>query len=152
MAITRRISCFNKIHELDVCPPISLKNSEAMDGRLRPSTQFFEPPLMASRVGAGLPRGVLEAPVTGLTIDAHLVTRASHALLLIVKGASMIEAGLMPGETLIAEKSSSTQDQFTTLHPYLTGALSVGVEKRAAQAIAARIYENYKAAHGDKLT
>ena len=60
---------------------------EAKDSRLRPSTQFFERPRMASRVGAGLPRAVLEAPVTGLAIDAHLITRASHAISLIVKGA-----------------------------------------------------------------
>ena len=68
------------------------------------------PPKGQPRRDAGLPRAVLEAPITGLAIDAHFITRASHAISLIVKGAKMIEAGSMPGETLIAEKSSSAID------------------------------------------
>ena len=90
-----------------------LKNEgyiEAKDRRLRPGKRFFERPLMASRVAAGLPSAAYDTPVTGLAIDAHLVTRPSHTFLLMVKGESMIDAGMMPGDTLIVEKTHSASD------------------------------------------
>jgi repressor LexA len=80
------------------------------DRRLRPGKQFFERPLMPSRVAAGLPSAAYDAPFTGLAIDAHLVTRPSHTFLFMVKGESMIDAGLMPGDTLIVEKTNSAND------------------------------------------
>jgi hypothetical protein len=39
------------------------------------------------------------------------------------------------------------QDQFPTLNARLTGTSGIGVKKRAAQAVAARMSENQKAAH-----
>jgi len=83
---------------------------EFKDRRLRPGPRFFERPLMQSRVAAGLPSIAHDAPAEGLAIDAHLVRRPSRTFLLEVKGDSMAGAGLMPGDTIIVEKSNSASD------------------------------------------
>lgn len=77
---------------------------EAKDRRLRPGARFFERPLVASRVAAGLPSMAFDAPPEGLAIDAHLVRRPSQTFLVTVKGDSMIDAGLMPGDTIVVER------------------------------------------------
>jgi repressor LexA len=77
---------------------------ETKDRRLRPGARFFERPMVQSRVAAGLPAMAFDAPVDGLAIDAHLVQRPSRTFLVNVKGDSMIDAGLMPGDTLIVER------------------------------------------------
>jgi repressor LexA len=77
---------------------------EAKDRRLRPGARFFERPLVQSRVAAGLPAMAFDAPAEGLAIDAHLVRRPSRTFLIAVKGDSMIDAGLMPGDTLVVER------------------------------------------------
>ncbi len=77
---------------------------EAKDRRLRPGARFFERPLVASRVAAGLPAMAFEAPAEGLAIDAHLVRRPSRTFLITVKGDSMMDAGLLPGDTIVVER------------------------------------------------
>jgi repressor LexA len=83
---------------------------ETKDRRLRPGKRFFERPLMQSRVAAGLPSMAYEAPAEGLAIDAHLIKQPSRTFLLVVKGESMIDAGLLPGDTLIVERANSAND------------------------------------------
>ena len=83
---------------------------ESMERRLRPGQRFFERPLMQSRVAAGLPSAAYDNPPEHIAIDAHLVRRPSRTFLIQVKGDSMIDAGLMPGDTLIVEKANSAND------------------------------------------
>jgi repressor LexA len=83
---------------------------ESKDRRLRPGARFFERPLMPSRVAAGLPAMAFDAPPDSLSIDAHLVTRPSRSFLIGVKGDSMIDAGLMPGDTLVVERDRAPRD------------------------------------------
>jgi repressor LexA len=83
---------------------------EAKDRRLRPGSRFFERPLMSSKVAAGLPAMAFDAPPEGLAIDAHLVARPSRSFLVNVKGDSMIDAGLMPGDTLVVERDRAPRD------------------------------------------
>ncbi|HKA42965.1 MAG TPA: LexA family transcriptional regulator [Burkholderiales bacterium] len=78
--------------------------------RLRPGPRFFERPLMESRIAAGLPSAAYDAPAEGLAIDAQLVKRPSLTFLLQVKGDSMIGAGLMPGDTIVVEKSNAAKE------------------------------------------
>ena len=78
--------------------------------RLRPSARFFERPLMQSHVSAGTPNHAYDGPPEGLAIDAHLVRRPSRTFLITVKGDSMIDAGLMPGDTVIVEKANTADD------------------------------------------
>ncbi len=77
---------------------------EAKDRRLRPGARFFDRPLVQSRVAAGLPAMAFDAPPDGLAIDAHLVRRPSRTFLITVKGDSMVDAGLLPGDTIVVER------------------------------------------------
>jgi repressor LexA len=78
--------------------------------RLKPCARFFERPLMQSRVAAGSPSAAYDGPAEGLAIDAHLIRRPSRTFLITVKGDSMIDAGLMPGDTVIVEKANTADD------------------------------------------
>jgi repressor LexA len=83
---------------------------ETKDRRLRPGARFFERPLVQSRVAAGLPAMAFDAQPDGLAIDAHLVRHPSRTFLVTVKGDSMTDAGLMPGDTLVVEKASAARE------------------------------------------
>lgn len=78
--------------------------------RLRPSGRFFERPLMQSKVSAGLPSRAYDGPAEGMGIDAHLIRHPSRTFLLTVKGDSMIDAGLLPGDTVIVEKADCADE------------------------------------------
>jgi repressor LexA len=80
---------------------------EAEDRRLRPGARFFERQVAESRIAAGLPAMAFDAYPEGLAIDAHLVRHPSRTFLVTAKGDSMIGAGLLPGDTLIVEKTSA---------------------------------------------
>ncbi|MDB5812355.1 MAG: LexA repressor [Betaproteobacteria bacterium] len=80
---------------------------ETVDRRLRPGARFFERPLVQSKVAAGLPAMAFDAPAEGLAIDAHLVRRPSRTFLITVKGDSMVDAGLMPGDTIVVERANT---------------------------------------------
>jgi len=80
---------------------------EASERRLRPGARFFERPLVPARVAAGLPAMAFDAPPEGLAIDAHLVERPSRTFLVNIKGDSMIDAGLMPGDTIVVERGNA---------------------------------------------
>ena len=79
---------------------------EAKERRLRPGARFFERPMVQSHVAAGLPAMAFDAYPEGLAIDAHLVRHPSRTFLVTIKGDSMTEAGLLPGDTLIVERAN----------------------------------------------
>ncbi len=83
---------------------------ESKDRRLRPGARFFERPLMQGHVAAGLPAMAFDAPPDGLLIDAHLVRKPSRTFLVNVKGESMVDAGLMPGDTVIVERGDTANE------------------------------------------
>lgn len=75
------------------------------DRRLQPGKHFFNRFLVGS-VRAGEPQAANDVPVRGLEIDAYLIDSPSRTVLLTVKGDSMINAGLLPGDTLVVKKSA----------------------------------------------
>jgi SOS regulatory protein LexA len=71
--------------------------------RLKPGKRFFERPIFDS-VQAGAPRHADESRYDTITIDEYLVESPSNTVLINVKGDSMIDAGIMPGDTVVVEK------------------------------------------------
>lgn len=77
-------------------------------GRLQPGDRFFERPVSGNQI-EGMPHAVNDAPIRGLNVDAYLVDQPSRTELLTVKEDSMIEAGLMPGDTVVVKKGAPTK-------------------------------------------
>jgi repressor LexA len=73
------------------------------DRRLKPGKRFFERPL-AESVRAGQPSPAADAAPETLAIDEHLVPHPSRSVLITVKGDSMIDAGIHPGDVVVVEK------------------------------------------------
>jgi SOS regulatory protein LexA len=73
------------------------------DKRLKPGRRFFERPIYDS-VRAGFPSPAGDTRHDMLTIDEHLIAHPSSSVLITVKGDSMIDAGIIPGDTVIVEK------------------------------------------------
>ena len=71
--------------------------------RLKPGKRFFERPIFDS-VRAGAPSPAGDSRYDTLTIDEYLVSHPSSTVLVTVKGDSMIDAGIMPGDTVVVEK------------------------------------------------
>ena len=71
--------------------------------RLKPGKRFFERPIFDS-VRAGLPSVAGDASYDTLSIDEYLIASPSHTVLVTVKGDSMIDAGIMPGDVVVVEK------------------------------------------------
>jgi len=76
----------------------------APDGRLKPGKRFFERLLAESTVQAGFPSVASSDRHDTLTIDEYLVEKPSQTVLITVKGDSMIDAGIVPGDVVIVEK------------------------------------------------
>ena len=76
------------------------------DRRLKPGKRFFERPV-AEHVRAGMPSPAADTAAETLTIDAHLVANPSRTLLIKVKGDSMIDAGILDGDTVVVEKRTA---------------------------------------------
>jgi SOS-response transcriptional repressor LexA len=76
------------------------------DRRLKPGKRFFERPF-AESVRAGLPSPAADANPEALSIDEYLVAHPSKTVLITVKGDSMIDAGIHPGDVVVVEKRSS---------------------------------------------
>jgi SOS regulatory protein LexA len=76
------------------------------DRRLKPGKRFFERPL-AESVRAGLPSPAADSGPETLTIDEYLVAQPSRTVLITVKGDSMIDAGIHPGDVVVVEKRVS---------------------------------------------
>lgn len=78
----------------------------APDRRLKPGRRFFERDV-AENVRAGLPSPALDAAPDSLAIDAHLVSRPAKTVFVRVKGDSMIDAGILDGDTVVVEKRAT---------------------------------------------
>ena len=76
------------------------------DRRLKPGKRFFER-TVAESVQAGLPTAVPDTAPDTITIDEHLISHPSKTVLIKVKGDSMIDAGIHPGDTVVVEKRGS---------------------------------------------
>ena len=77
----------------------------APDRRIQPGKRFFEREV-ADTIQAGLPRPANDAVAEACSIDEYLIDSPSRTVMLTVKGESMIEAGLMPGDTVIVKKGA----------------------------------------------
>lgn len=77
----------------------------APDRRLQPGRRFFEREVVDS-IRAGLPEAANEIPAEAFNIDEALIDQPSRTVLLAVRGDSMIDAGLMPGDTVIVKKDA----------------------------------------------
>ena len=80
----------------------------APGGRLQPGHRFFERPVSDIQ-RHGIPHAVNDVAVEGLNVDAYLVDQPSRTVLLTVKEDSMVEAGLMPGDTVVVKKGAPTK-------------------------------------------
>ena len=78
----------------------------APGGRLRPGRRFFERDV-AENVRAGAPSAAADTIPDSIQIDALLVPRPTKSLLIKVKGDSMIDAGILDGDTVVVEKQAS---------------------------------------------
>ena len=74
------------------------------DRRLKPGHRFFERPVAGSKVAAGSPAAVADDLQDDVAIDQDLVRHPSRTVLVTVKGDSMIDAGLLPGDKLVVER------------------------------------------------
>jgi len=79
------------------------------DKRLAPTGRFFERPLAAEPVQAGMPNPVDDAPTDALTIDDYLIERPSQTVLVRVKGDSMIDAGILEGDLVVVERTAAAR-------------------------------------------
>jgi repressor LexA len=75
----------------------------APNGRLRPGKRFFERFIVES-VQAGKPAAVPDALPELLGIDDYLITKPAQSVLIRVRGESMIDAGIHPGDIVVVEK------------------------------------------------
>jgi repressor LexA len=82
--------------------------SSTPDKRLQPGKRFFEREVVDS-VQAGLPRPANDAGSEAMSIDDYLIEQPSRTIMLTVKGDSMIDAGLMPGDTVIVKKGAPSK-------------------------------------------
>lgn len=74
-------------------------------GRLVPGKAFFQRTVVSS-VRAGLPALVDDSAPEALLIDEYLIDTPSRTFLLTVKGESMVEAGLFPGDVLVVKRGA----------------------------------------------
>ncbi len=82
--------------------------SSTPDKRLQPGKRFFEREVLDS-VQAGFPRPANDAGSEAMSIDAYLIEQPSRTIMLTVKGDSMIDAGLMPGDTVLVNKGAPSK-------------------------------------------
>jgi SOS regulatory protein LexA len=79
------------------------------DRRLAPTKRFFERPVASSPVQAGMPNAIDDSPGDALTIDDYLIEHPAHTVLVRVKGDSMMDAGILEGDLVVVEKTSSAK-------------------------------------------
>jgi SOS-response transcriptional repressor LexA len=76
--------------------------------RLIPGTRFFER-VLADTIRAGVPMPSNDIRSDVVSIDRHLVEKPSHTVLLLVRGDSMVDAGLLDGDTIVVIKGAPTK-------------------------------------------
>ncbi len=82
--------------------------SSTPDGRLQPASRFFECPVVDS-IQAGVPVPANDIPAEMRRIEERLIRVPSKTVQLVVKGESMIDAGLLPGDVVIVEKGAEAK-------------------------------------------
>lgn len=75
------------------------------DRRLAPGPEFFERPL-ADTVRGGSPSPSSDGFADTVSIDRLLIQNPSRTLLLSLRGDSMVDAGLMPGDSVVVAKGA----------------------------------------------
>lgn len=76
------------------------------DKRLKPGPRFFDRPV-AEGVSAGAPAPATDSHPELLSVDRHLIPNPARSVLITVKGDSMIDAGIHPGDIVIVEKRTT---------------------------------------------
>jgi SOS regulatory protein LexA len=79
------------------------------DRRLKPGRNFFRIPL-AESVRAGAPSSASDSLPEMMSIDEQLVSHPSRTVFITVKGDSMIDAGIRPGDVVVVEKRTTAKD------------------------------------------
>lgn len=74
------------------------------DRRLKPGPRFFER-VLADSVRAGFPQPADDSAKETLTLDEYLIDQPSRTVLVRVKGDSMIDAGIHPGDIAVVRRS-----------------------------------------------
>lgn len=80
----------------------------AAGGRLAPADRFFERPFLEDKIGAG----VIDIDSWSGGVDAHeldrfLVEHPSKTVLIQIRGDSMVEAGVLDGDTAVIERADA---------------------------------------------
>lgn len=76
--------------------------------RLTPGARFFER-ILADTIRAGVPMPGNDVRSDVVSIDRHLIEKPSHTVLLSVRGDSMVDAGLLAGDTIVVVKGAPTK-------------------------------------------
>ncbi len=79
--------------------------AQTPDRRLQPGKRFFEREI-ADSVKAGLPQPANETTGHVVSVDEYLIKSPSRTVMLTINGDSMVDAGLLPGDTVIVEKGA----------------------------------------------
>ncbi len=95
------------------------------DRRLKPGPRFFDR-VLAESVRAGFPSPADDSARDSLTLDEFLIDHPSRTVLVRVKGDSMLEAGIHPGDIAVVERTHEAHpgdlvvavvdDEFTLKH------------------------------------
>jgi repressor LexA len=81
--------------------------SRTSDNDWAPTDRFFERTLSSQPVPAGMPVAARDVGSDSFAIDHYLVENPSETLLIPVKGDSMIDAGIHPGDLAVIERRPS---------------------------------------------
>lgn len=84
--------------------------TQSPDKRMLPTKKFFQLPFSESPVAAGLPVAATPDVRDMVSLDEQLVRRPSATFFVPIKGDSMIEAGLLPGDTVIVERRNTASE------------------------------------------
>jgi SOS regulatory protein LexA len=75
------------------------------DKRLTPTDRFFERPRSLATVRAGMPEAALDDSADMVSLDHLLVKTPSKTFFVPIKGDSMMDAGLLEGDTAVCERT-----------------------------------------------
>lgn len=78
-------------------------------GRLLPPDDWSEIPMLGY-VEAGFPSPAEEELIDTMSIDQYLIKNKESTYILTVKGDSMIDAGIMPGDLVLVERGVEPKD------------------------------------------
>lgn len=76
------------------------------DRRLQPGSRFFDRLQADVAVPAGQPQGIQDVAANAAAIDRYLIDEPSRTVLVLVKGDSMVEAGLFSGDTAVVKRGA----------------------------------------------